>query len=370
MYDRIILGAGIYGMYSAVKSAKAGHSVLVIETDSEPFMRGSYINQARLHNGYHYPRSYSTAAKCAKYFDRFFADFNDCILQDFSQIYAVATHYSWTNGKQFANFCDNVVIRCDEISDITPYFNPHTVEKAFATHEYTFDAQLISACLLNEAKSLGVSFAFDETVIKIFKKGGNWQVYTSADKSYISPWVLNSTYASINEIHRIIGFEPLNYKYELCEVILCNVSDNIAKVGLTVMDGPFFSVMPFGKTGYHSLTTVSKTPHITSYEKLPTFPCQGKREDCTPETHKNCNICPQHPPTAFAEMYQTAKKYMNHDIKIEYVKSLYTLKPILKASEIDDSRPTIIRQYSAVPDFYSVFSGKINTIYDLDGILE
>ena len=60
---------------------------------------------------------------------------------------------------------------------------------------------------------------------------------------------------------------------------------------------------------------------------------------------------------------------MNEDIEIKYVKSLYTIKPILVASEIDDSRPTIIKQYSQSPDFYTVFSGKINTMYDLDEIL-
>ena len=73
--------------------------------------------------------------------------------------------------------------------------------------------------------------------------------------------------------------------------------------------------------------------------------------------------------TACQEMVQTTKKYLSEDIEIRYVKSLFTIKPILVASEIDDSRPTIIRQYSENPDFYTVFSGKINTMYDLDEIL-
>ena len=30
-------------------------------------MRATYINQARVHMGYHYPRSYSTAIKSAHY---------------------------------------------------------------------------------------------------------------------------------------------------------------------------------------------------------------------------------------------------------------------------------------------------------------
>lgn len=83
----------------------------------------------------------------------------------------------------------------------------------------------------------------------------------------------------------------------------------------------------------------------------------------------NCNECDYIPKSAFKEMKQLAKKYLVEEIWFEYVKSLYTVKPILIDSEIDDSRPTLLRQYSSNPDFYTVFSGKINTIYDLDVII-
>ena len=46
------------------------------------------------------------------------------------------------------------------------------------------------------------------------------------------------------------------------------------------------------------------------------------------------------------------------------------MKPILKDSEIDDSRPTVIKVHSKNPTFISVLSGKINTVYDLDEILK
>ena len=51
-YDKIIIGAGIYGMYAAKKilEKKPNTKVLIIEVEKEPFNRGSYINQARLHN--------------------------------------------------------------------------------------------------------------------------------------------------------------------------------------------------------------------------------------------------------------------------------------------------------------------------------
>ena len=45
------------------------------------------------------------------------------------------------------------------------------------------------------------------------------------------------------------------------------------------------------------------------------------------------------------------------------------MKPIRVASEIDDSRPTVIKVHSERPTFVSVLSGKINTVYDLDEVL-
>lgn len=61
--DKLIIGAGIYGLYSALKCGESGQSVIVLERESAPFMRATYINQARVHMGYHYPRSISTAKK-------------------------------------------------------------------------------------------------------------------------------------------------------------------------------------------------------------------------------------------------------------------------------------------------------------------
>ena len=53
-----------------------------------------------------------------------------------------------------------------------------------------------------------------------------------------------------------------------------------------------------------------------------------------------------------------------------YSHSLFSMKPILKNSELDDSRPTVVRRMSETPAFVSVLSGKINTVYDLDDVLE
>ena len=60
---------------------------------------------------------------------------------------------------------------------------------------------------------------------------------------------------------------------------------------------------------------------------------------------------------------------MRDKFEFSYEKSLFSMKPILMNSEIDDSRPTVIKIYSQNPTFVSVLSGKINTVYDLDEVL-
>lgn len=69
-------------------------------------------------------------------------------------------------------------------------------------------------------------------------------------------------------------------------------------------------------------------------------------------------------------MKNLVKKYIKEDYGFEYRSSLFSMKPILLNSEIDDSRPTVVRTYSRNPTFVGVLSGKINTVYDLDEVLE
>ena len=68
-------------------------------------------------------------------------------------------------------------------------------------------------------------------------------------------------------------------------------------------------------------------------------------------------------------MANLARKYLREEYAFAYKESLFSMKPILMSSEIDDSRPTVVRIFSENPTFVGVLSGKINTVYDLDEIL-
>lgn len=370
-YDKVIIGAGIYGLYSALFCCQKGQRVVVLECDNAPFKRATYINQARVHQGYHYPRSISTAMKSAGYFERFNKDFAFCINKEFEQIYATSSRYSWTDGKQFKEFCKAAGIPCEELHPAA-YFKDGMCDGAFRTKEYTYDAMLLKEYLLQEISKYpnNCEIKYNVKIMGIEKDQDAYLIMLEEGESLRSGFILNAAYAGVNQILDIVGFEKFSIKYELCEIILCSVNEKLKRKGFTVMDGPFFSIMPFGKTGYHSLTSVTFTPHITSNDEVPVFACQKESGGtCTTFRLGNCNDCAVKPKTAFPYMANLARKYILDDYSFEYKSSFFSMKPILRSSEIDDSRPTVIREYSRKPTFISVLSGKINTVYDLDEVL-
>ena len=375
-YDRVIIGAGLYGLYAAKFCGERGERVLVLEYERRPFERATYINQARVHMGYHYPRSLTTAVKSAGYFKRFVEDFGFCIHDKFDQVYATSDKFSWTNARQFMEFCKAAGIRCDEVAP-SRYFKQGMCDGAFMTEEYTYDAKILQKYYEEElGKFENVTFLYEARIEKIIKSGTIFEVWLQGDVCIEAPFVLNATYASVNQvIDKVEGIDKefFDIKYELCEIILCEPSKALEGTGITVMDGPFFSIMPFGKTGLHSLTSVTFTPHVTSYDKVPVFGCQKDMKEesfaCTQSSLGNCNLCPHKPDSAWTYMSHLADKYMKDEYAYTYKESLFSMKPILKSSEVDDSRPTAIRVMSETPTFISVLSGKINTVYDLDEYL-
>jgi len=366
-YDKVIIGAGLYGLYAALFCGRRGENVLVLEYESSPFERATYTNQARLHMGYHYPRSISTAIKTSEYFDRFNADYGFCINDRFEKIYAVSSDFSWTSAGQFKKFCRDTGIRCDEISSDT-YFKPGLCSGTFVTKEYAYDAQLLKGRFVSELRELPkIEIMYHARIRSIEPAGEKYSIKLEDGKQFETGFVLNATYAGVNQIHAMLGFPMMQIKYELCELIICKPNERLKNVGITVMDGTFFSIMPFGKTGYHSLTSVTFTPHTTSYENMPTFCCQETSDGfCSPDRLGNCNTCQVKPESAWPYMSSLARKYLKEEYGFEYSHSLFSMKPILKASEIDDSRPTVIKRYSEHPRFVSVLSGKINMVYEIE----
>lgn len=368
-YDRLVVGAGLFGLYAAHVFAARGQSVAVVDVDRGQMLRASLVNQARVHNGYHYPRSAYTALRSASYYSRFVQDFPAAVNKRFIKIYAVSATGSYTDAEHFEAFCRNVAIRARRI-DPLDHFLPGAVSAAYETDEYAFDAPMLRAELLSRLdRAPGQSdWYFGDAVVEATPAPGSWSVRLRSGATVRTAGVVNATYAGTNGVLAAFGFASLPLKYELCEVALVEAPLQ-SDIGITVMDGPFFSLMPFGHSGLHSLTAVDYTPRSTSTANVPEFGCQTLNSACRPAALDNCSLCPARPVSAFPQMLALARQYLGNVQGLRLVEPLHSVKTILKTSEVDDARPTLVRVHHEDPLFVSLFSGKINTVYDLEGVL-
>jgi len=69
-------------------------------------------------------------------------------------------------------------------------------------------------------------------------------------------------------------------------------------------------------------------------------------------------------------MIQQIRLYLNDNVDLSYFFSMFTIKTKLQASYIDDGRPTEIAMLNAKPDYYCLFAGKINSIYEIEKFIQ
>ena len=87
-FDAVVIGGGFYGCVIAIYLAKQRNlkKILLVEQETQLLSRASYNNQARVHNGYHYPRSFITAYRSRINLPRFVHDWPSSVKKDFTKI--------------------------------------------------------------------------------------------------------------------------------------------------------------------------------------------------------------------------------------------------------------------------------------------
>ncbi len=372
-YDHLIIGGGIFGCYAALYLARKGARVLVVEKERELFKKASIVNQARLHSGYHYPRSVATALMSDDNKARFTEEHRPFILFDFEKYYAIDRHGSLTDAAQFERFCEFISIRCDRVEG-HPLFNYNRLEALYLTTEYTFDPVLIGEYYQQKiAEQKGIEIRRFTRIKHAEMTASGWQVVlqnleNETTEPILANSVINATYAQSNSLNRMFGMPDIDLMHEISEMAFVT-SPQLKNIGLTVMDGQFGSLMPYGLSGLLSLSSVAYTHHKVSYDNLPTFDCQQRNPLCKPDFTEDCNGCPAAPQSNYRKMLGQMQQYFSDKVELDYQHSLFTIKSKLKANFIDDGRPTEISCLHRNPDYFCIFAGKINSIYEIEKVV-
>lgn len=362
--DALVVGGGFYGcsIALALKQDLRLSRVRLIERESSLMARASYANQARLHNGYHYPRSLTTAVRSRINLPRFAEQYRDCVVDDVESLYAVARRNSKVSARQFAKFCGQIGadIRPAPPS-LTRLFDDRAIEAVFLVTEYAFDAAKLRAQVESELMAAGVEIQPSAQVRRVTLDDSasiHVEIDTDAgEQAATADWVFNCTYARLNHVDGL-QHGGARLKLEITELALVEVPVELSTLAVTVMDGPFFSTLPFPDRGLHSLSHVRYTPHFS----------------WTPADAGNADpyavLAAYDKPSRAGRMIRDAARYLPCLADVKPVDSLFEVKTILLANEVDDGRPILFEQHPDHARCYNVLGGKIDNVYDICAMLK
>lgn len=354
-YDFAIIGGGFFGCYIALFLAHKGKKVIVIEKESSLLSRASYINQARVHGGYHYPRSTLTALRSRELMPKFKNEFRECIVDTFSKYYLISNQLSNISSTQFENFCKKIGAPYSDAShDLSKIINKNLISGAYKVDEVAFDSIKLKETLLTKLLDSKVDIKTNSTVTRVQKNATtDFEVFcqhSEGDFSIFSKQVINCTYSDLNTIHTSFTPPKLDLRFEITEICLITPPPEIQQVGLTVMCGPFFSTMPFPSLPLHSLTHVRYTPHAE---------WSGDIDHAAILNHYR-----NHEPTAFSKMISDASRYIPCMKNAKLEKSLWEIKALLPGNDRDDGRPILFKMNHGAKGYHCILGGKIDNIYD------
>lgn len=352
--DAVVIGGGFYGAAIAIHLARQRgfRRVVLVEREAALLTRASYNNQARVHNGYHYPRSFTTAYRSRLNLPRFVRDWPDAVTQDFVKLYAIARRNAKVTARQFVRFCKEIGARIEPAGSAARLFEPRLIEDVFLVEEFAFDATRLASWAERELDECGIDVRLDTRVTGLHRCDGGIRVMLGDETEPItSRYVFNCTYSGLNQLMGDFPGTRTGLKQEITEMALLEVPQPLRGLGITVMDGPFFSVMPFPPRGLHTLSHVRYTPHLHWNDRCDIDPYRRLSE------HGRS--------TRADRMIRDAARYLPSLQDARHVDSLFEVKTVLTRNEGDDGRPILFEKHAELPGCYSVLGGKIDNIYDV-----
>jgi glycine/D-amino acid oxidase-like deaminating enzyme len=357
--DALVIGGGFYGCCLAIFLRRHLARVVVVERGEALLMRASRVNQARLHTGYHYPRSFLTALRSRKNIDAFRAEFPDTVVDGFRHLYAIARGDSKVGHRHFEHFARSIGAPLRPAADhLRTLFTPRLIEAVYEVDEPAFDVDALRATLLARMATAGVEV---RTACGVVALSGGVHVARAelADGSAIeADWVFNCTYSGLNRMAQPGQAPRPRLVHQFTEIALVEPPDALRHLAVTVMDGPFFSIMPFPSAGLHSLTHVRYTPHMSWSEQ--------DRPGFDPEELMR----PPPPETRFPWMVRDAQRYLPVMEGARHIRSLFDIKTLSADTANDDARPILFHRDAAAPRIVSILGSKIDNIYDVYDFVE
>ena len=226
-----VIGAGFYGCHIGLELLREGHDVTIYELQDDIFKGASGSIPARIHEGYHYPRSKKTRDACHTHAEEFAKHYEDFIHSVKTNIYAIAKDRSMVDFEQYVSTLERE--NKFEIIEEPSKYGLQNVEGALLTEERHIVTDEVREYFKKELKS----------VLR-------FNALPSAIDSPEYDVTVDATFCAYDN-------ESID-RYEPCVVGAIEGDPTIA---VTIMDGPFGSLYPWNpKRNLSSISSAKFSP--------------------------------------------------------------------------------------------------------------
>ena len=343
-----IIGGGIFGCTAALRLARDGHRVTLLESAADVILGATFTSSGRVHLGYHYPRDSATAKQSARGFRRFCQTFSAAVRDDFPNAYFIAKEGSRTTPEAFLKFCAEHNLPADpiDLDMVAAYIRG--VSLGVYSKEAVCDADALRDVLSWRLSAAYVTVWSNASVRRIYHgASGGYDISLAHGARTRFDAIVNATYAAQNELTAQLGHQVQPRQYEHTAVAIIRAPWSAA-AGITIMDGPFATILPYGKSNYHMLYHVEDSVIARSEEPVANVEIlNGPRLNESEWFEKLRGRCAMFVPAL---------------ARAQLVRVLHGPRVVLAAQDATDARPSIITAHE--PRYITVFAGKIDHCLD------
>jgi glycine/D-amino acid oxidase-like deaminating enzyme len=343
----LIIGGGIFGLTSAIVLAEKGYKVTVVEKRNDIMQEASMVNQNRVHFGYHYPRSKATCEESLLGLESFKEFYGEAIYSDFKKYYAIAKSGSHVSANDFYSIFMSLGLTLVEEWPEEGVLDRSMVEACWLTPETIFDFNKLKQIAFYRCHAnRNIRVIRNTHPVSISEINGYKEVVLTNGYKINCEVIVNAAYSGISDIVHLLGVERVKAKFQLCVMPILEMENAPEqKFGVTVMDGPFCSLMPKGFNKNHFIlyhVTHSVVQQHVGYHSVDWSPIDGFVE---------------------LDIIELSKVYYPILEKMKLRDTWITTRIVLPDQEMDDARPTLLINHEN--DIYTTFSGKLTTCVDV-----
>lgn len=269
-----------------------------------------------------------TAESSHRNYEKFVTEFSPAIKSHFLMTYAIARG-SKTSAKNFMELYKRIGSPLYPVKHkVSDLLNNKLIEKAFTVEERVFDGNILREIVRERLAEKKIELKLNKEVSHM----SEGRVYLADGEIIKTKKIINCSYSNINNLLKASMLPTIATRTEDTSMALIKVPREFSNLGVTVMDGDYFAVMPFPAFNLHTIHHVKYTPMTGNHQR---------------------------------EMLDDVIRFLPILKNSEYIGEIKEVKIVLLANENDDGRPSLYKKDYGFKGLDVVLGSKLDTVYDV-----